>query len=195
VKKLLSVGSILLIILTIKACTSADAKPGASSANRLAGNVYVCIPCGNGCDTIALSGPGACAHCNMELVKKETIVHDNILPQDLCLHITKLGKKNFILLDVRTPDEFNGKAEEKFGSLQHAINIPVQELQERMKELNAYKNKEIIVYCSHSHRSPRASYMLTQNGFTKVTNLQYGMHVWKQEVKDNKCNRDLYVAQ
>ena len=62
-------------------------------------------------------------------------------------------------------------------------------------ELEAYKKKEIIVYCSHSHRSPAASYLLTQKGFTKVTNLQYGMHMWKQQVTDKDSNDNLYVSQ
>ncbi|MBK9570546.1 MAG: rhodanese-like domain-containing protein [Chitinophagaceae bacterium] len=53
----------------------------------------------------------------------------------------------------------------------------------------------MVVYCSHSHRSPRASYMLTQNGFKHVTNMQQGMSVWKERVKDKACNQQLYVQQ
>jgi rhodanese-related sulfurtransferase len=100
-----------------------------------------------------------------------------------------------LLLDVRTPEEFNGTAPDKFGKLSGAINIPVQELEKRTVELSKYKNKEILVYCSHSHRSPQASYILMQNGFTKVTNMQLGMSEWKNKVQDNKCNNSLYVAQ
>ena len=82
----------------------------------------------------------------------------------------------------------------KWGT-KNAINIPVQELEKRMNELEKYKDKEIIVYCSHSHRSPRASYMLTQNGFKKVTNMLGGMSVWKDQVKKNDCNERLYKQQ
>jgi rhodanese-related sulfurtransferase len=64
-----------------------------------------------------------------------------------------------------------------------------------MGELAKYKNKEIIVYCSHSHRSPGASYMLSQNGFKKVTNMQGGMSVWKVKVKDEVCNQNLFISQ
>jgi rhodanese-related sulfurtransferase len=71
----------------------------------------------------------------------------------------------------------------------------VQELESRISELKKYKDKEIIVYCSHSHRSPRASYMLTQNGFNKVTNMLGGMSVWKDQVKKNDCNERLYQQQ
>jgi rhodanese-related sulfurtransferase len=106
-----------------------------------------------------------------------------------------LDEKNVVFLDVRTPAEFNGNANDKFGAIKNAINIPVQELETRMNELGKYKDKEIIVYCSHSRRSPRASYMLTQNGFKKVTNMLGGMSVWKEQVKKNDCNERLFQQQ
>ena len=87
------------------------------------------------------------------------------------------------MLDVRTKEEFEGKAEPDFGSLKNAVNIPIQEFDTKLSSINSLKNKEIIVYCSHSHRSPQASYILTQNGFTNVTNMAGGMSV----VKDNSC--------
>ena len=62
-----------------------------------------------------------------------------------------------VLLDVRTGDEFNGKAKPDFGRLKNAINIPIQELDKRLSELDQHKGKQIIVYCSHSRRSPQAS--------------------------------------
>jgi len=59
----------------------------------------------------------------------------------------------------------------------------VQELEKDISTLAPYKDREIIVYCSHSHRSPRASYILTQNGFSNVTNMAGGMSV----MKDTSC--------
>jgi rhodanese-related sulfurtransferase/DNA-directed RNA polymerase subunit RPC12/RpoP len=158
-------------------------------------DVYVCLPCGSSCDTITTSSPDTCAHCNMQMVKKSTVVFDTVLPAQLYSHIKKAGVNNVILLDVRTPGEFNGTAAEKFGRLKNAINIPIQQLQQRINELKPYKQKEIIVYCSHSHRSPQASYLLTQNGFAKVTNMQRGMYIWKEEVKDKESNENLYINQ
>lgn len=155
------------------------------------GAVYACLPCGAGCDAAIYQKPGTCSHCNMELVDKSTIFHKNIRPEDMCaLDISKV-----IFLDVRTPEEFNGSAEQKFGAIRNAVNIPMQELQARIAELEKYKEKEIVVYCSHSHRSPRASYMLTQAGFKKVTNMNGGMSVWKDRVKSNDCTTKLYQQQ
>lgn len=152
---------------------------------------YTCLPCGSGCDSMAYDKPGTCSHCNMKLVDRSTIVHKNIQPGNMC----SLDVKNVVFLDVRSTAEFNGTAEDKFGAIKNAINIPVQDLEKRMNELEKYKDKEIIVYCSHSHRSPRASYMLTQNGFKKVTNMLGGMSVWKEQVKKNDCNERLYQQQ
>jgi rhodanese-related sulfurtransferase len=156
---------------------------------------YVCLPCGSACDSNVLSGPGTCQHCQMQLVKQSSIVFNTVAPANLYQYIITKGRQNIVLLDVRTPAEFNGTAEEKFGRLQQAINIPIQQLKERIAELEKYKDKEIIVYCSHSHRSPQASYLLTQNGFKHVSNLQYGMHMWKQQVTDDAVNKTLFVNQ
>jgi len=156
---------------------------------------YVCLPCGAGCDAIVHKGPGTCSQCNMVLVKKPTIKHTNIDPKDLCSFISKAGSRNVLLLDVRTVAEFEGRAEDKFGRLSKAVNIPIQELETRMKELNNWKDKQIVVYCSHSHRSPRASYMLSQNGFKNVTNMLGGMSTWKASVKNEECNRQLFISQ
>jgi rhodanese-related sulfurtransferase/DNA-directed RNA polymerase subunit RPC12/RpoP len=156
---------------------------------------YVCMPCGSSCDNMLYKKPGFCSHCNMKLVLKKTIKFKEIEPANLCNLMLEKGKKNVLLLDVRTQEEFNGTAKEKFGKLAGAINIPVQDLEKRIAELAKYKDKEIVVYCSHSHRSPRASYLLMQNGFTKVTNMQFGMSEWQNKVKQNPCNNKLYVKQ
>jgi NADPH-dependent 2,4-dienoyl-CoA reductase/sulfur reductase-like enzyme/rhodanese-related sulfurtransferase/TusA-related sulfurtransferase len=74
-------------------------------------------------------------------------------------------KTNTVLLDVRTDIEFEN------GHLEGAINIPVDELRERMNELD--KNKEILEYCQVGIRGYIAARILSQNGFT-VKNLTGG---------------------
>jgi rhodanese-related sulfurtransferase/DNA-directed RNA polymerase subunit RPC12/RpoP len=156
---------------------------------------YVCLPCGSDCDKTVYTKPGTCSHCMMPLVNKATVKFKTVAPAALCSFIKNKGKDNVVLLDVRTAEEFNGTAPDKFGKLAGAINIPVQELDKRMAELNPYKNKEIVVYCSHSRRSPRASYMLMQKGFTKVTNMELGMSEWTNTTQPGDCNNKLYVKQ
>jgi rhodanese-related sulfurtransferase len=136
---------------------------------------YQCMPCGNECDNTSYDQPGKCPHCNMELVKKSTIRFKEINPADICSYIS--NHPNTVLLDVRTKEEFEGKADPNFGVLKNSINIPVQELEKRLSEISKLQKKEIIVYCSHNHRSPQAGYILTQHGFHKVINMTGGMSV------------------
>jgi rhodanese-related sulfurtransferase/DNA-directed RNA polymerase subunit RPC12/RpoP len=184
-----------LAILCITGFSFIDTKNTAPAVIIYTDTQYVCLPCGSSCDNAVYDKPGICSHCNMKLVDKATVKFKTVEPEAVCSFIDGKGKKNVVLLDVRTPEEFNGKAKDKFGKLAGAINIPVQELEKRVAELSKYKNKQILVYCSHSHRSPQASYMLMQNGFTKVTNMQLGISEWKNKVQANKCNNNLYIAQ
>ena len=146
-------------------------------------NQYQCLPCGQDCDKKIYRNVGKCESCHMKLVLKSTVVFKTINPAEICKYIK--NHPNTVLLDVRTKEEFEGKAEPNFGGLRNAINIPIQELEMQMGKINSLKSKEIIVFCSHSHRSPQASYLLTQNGFTKVMNMSGGMSV----MKDNSCKK------
>lgn len=144
---------------------------------------YQCLPCGSDCDKTTYKGAGECPHCNMQLVKKSSVTFHSIAPTAICDYIKKHPEA--ILLDVRTKKEFEGRSRPDFGTLKNAINIPVQELESKLSTISHLKNKEVLVYCSHSQRSPRASYLLTQNGFTRVTNMDGGMSV----VKDKSCQK------
>jgi rhodanese-related sulfurtransferase len=139
------------------------------------------MPCGQDCDKKVYNEPGHCPGCGMVLVTRSSISFGSIEPDDLCDYIAK--NPNIVLLDVRSPREFEGKSHPDYGTLKNAINIPIQELDSRMDELDKYKDKEIIVYCSHSQRSSQASYLLVQNGFRKVTNMAKGLRA----MKDREC--------
>jgi rhodanese-related sulfurtransferase len=133
------------------------------------------MPCGSECDKPELTTEGTCAHCQMSLVKKSTIKFKSIPAFGICVYIKK--NPSVVLPDVRIREEFVGKADPNFGSLSEAINIPIQELEQRLGEIKHLRKKEIIVYCSHSRCSHRASYLLNQDGFKKVTNMEGGISV------------------
>lgn len=144
---------------------------------------YRCLPCGQECDKKDYPTRGQCASCGMELVNKASIRFGNISTAAICQYIKT--HPSVVLIDVRTKEEFEGKADPDFGGLTNSINIPIQELEKRIPTLLALKEKEIIVFCSHSHRSPRAAYLLGQKGFSKVKNMSGGMSV----MKDNTCKK------
>jgi rhodanese-related sulfurtransferase len=68
---------------------------------------------------------------------------------------------NLIILDVRTEPELTGH----LGHLEGIIHIPVQELGQRVNELNKYKDKDIAVICRTGNRSDAATKFLRQQGF------------------------------
>ncbi len=68
---------------------------------------------------------------------------------------------NFVVLDVRTPEEFIGP----LGKVESSINIPVQVLDQRINELEKFKDKEIIVICRTQNRSAVAVEYLKKAGF------------------------------
>lgn len=174
---LLRKSSILLTLIIAFGCLSFTLSTTSFSIK----DEYSCTPCGQSCDKEVYSAYGLCSHCKMPLVKKSTINFKTIEPGEICNYISR--NPNVILLDVRTKDEFEGRLEPRLGRLKNAINLPIQELEAKIALLATYKDREIIVYCSLSRRSPRASYILSQNGFKKVYNMAGGMSV----MKDNSC--------
>ena len=72
------------------------------------------------------------------------------------------NEKNYIILDVRRPDEF---AE---GHISNAINIPNENIgTEEIPEL-PNKNQLILVYCRSGRRSKEASEKLVALGYTNI---------------------------
>lgn len=70
------------------------------------------------------------------------------------------------LIDVRTSDEYN------LGTIRNAINIPVDELRQRMNEIPA--DKPVIVFCAIGLRGYIALKILTGHNFKNVRNLSGG---------------------
>lgn len=79
--------------------------------------------------------------------------------------------ENKFLLDVRTPDEF------ALGSLPGAVNIPLDELRDRLAELP--KDRMIYTFCAVGLRGYLAYRILTQHGFDKVRNLSGGLKTYR----------------
>ena len=83
------------------------------------------------------------------------------------------AKNNILLLDVRTATEFEGPLSHIAG----AVLLPIQELEQRVDELNEHKEKEIIVICRSGNRSQNGTRILISHGFNAV-NMLGGMKAW-----------------
>lgn len=92
------------------------------------------------------------------------------MPATMWHEVDTLEVKATTLLDVRTGYE------NEFGTIENAITIPVDDLRERMNELD--KSKEVVIFCAVGIRGYIAAKMLKQNGFT-VSNLLGGYNFYK----------------
>lgn len=83
------------------------------------------------------------------------------------------GEKHFVILDVRSPEGY------REGHVPGAVNIPFEELPNRLKELP--KTKEIISYCWDVTclLCTKASYVLASRGF-KAREMIGGIKSWRE---------------
>lgn len=77
-----------------------------------------------------------------------------------------------LILDVRTAEEY---AE---AHIPGAINIDHRELPDRLAELAAYKQNEIVVHCASGRRAALAEAALRDGGFADVRDLEGHMQHW-----------------
>ncbi|ABF92219.1 rhodanese domain protein [Myxococcus xanthus DK 1622] len=86
-------------------------------------------------------------------------------PQELSEKARQLVAEGAVLLDVRTPQEFQE------GHPEPARNIPVQELPRRLAEVGP-PGTPVVVYCAAGGRSAQAVQLLRANGFPDVFDLK-----------------------
>jgi rhodanese-related sulfurtransferase len=77
------------------------------------------------------------------------------------------------LLDVRTVDEWNND-----GYIDGSVNIPINEVFDRMGELPKDKTAPMVVLCKSGHRGAIVLMALQMNGYTDVRNLGGGLNAW-----------------
>lgn len=95
----------------------------------------------------------------------------------------QMDKNEIFLLDVRTEEEF------KLGSIEGAINIPVDELRRNINKIP--KNKKIIIFCGVGLRGYIAYRILNQNGFDEVYNLAGGYKSYQYYIQ-KQSNEDIF---
>ncbi len=126
--------------------------------------------------------------------KNDNVLYKTIDPFQLCKVLQQ--SPGYILLDVRSPGEYSDTSSSgyNYGHFKNAININIRELDKRIHELDAYKNKPVFVYCSHSQRSRRVSKMLSDSGFTNINNVNGGITAFHylSAIEKNDCLKKLY---
>jgi len=85
------------------------------------------------------------------------------------------GGEPVAVLDVREPWEI------AIVSLPGTINIPLNELPQRLGELDP--KSELVVMCKAGARSRRAAAFLQTRGFDRVANLTGGIDAWGRDIE------------
>ena len=83
--------------------------------------------------------------------------------------IKSLMSKGAILIDVRSPQEYNE------GHLDNSILLPEYEILKKIKDIIPNKNTRIILYCSSGTRSKKAQEELEKIGYKNVYNVLNGV--------------------
>lgn len=89
------------------------------------------------------------------------------------------AKENFVLLDVRTQEEYNA------GYIAGAILLPYDEINAKATIVLPDKEKEIVLYCRSGRRSAIAKKSLLDLGYQKVVDFG-GVKRWEGELVRNK---------
>jgi rhodanese-related sulfurtransferase len=81
-----------------------------------------------------------------------------------------------ILLDCRTPDEF------ALASIDEAVQIPMQEIPERVSELEPHRDGQVLVICHAGVRSRSVAQWLRRQGFADARSVAGGIDRWSYEI-------------
>lgn len=79
------------------------------------------------------------------------------------MSINNIDLKTATIVDVRTPGEFS------MGKVEGSINIPLNEVPEKIEEFKQMK-KPLVLCCASGGRSGQAMQFLASNGITDIYN-------------------------
>ncbi|MFW6106931.1 MAG: rhodanese-like domain-containing protein [bacterium] len=79
-----------------------------------------------------------------------------------------------LIIDVR------GRGEYRVGHIPGAVNIPHEELSNRLDQITASKEQEIVVHCEVDKRARQVEPVLRKAGFSCVRHLPGGTEVWRE---------------
>lgn len=100
---------------------------------------------------------------NAEGVKKyeyDLVKYKDITAEDMLALLEE--NKDAVLVDVRPEKDF------KKGHIENAINVPFDQVESRLAELD--KTKDIVLYCNTGNKSSSVAKQLQEKGYEKVYN-------------------------
>ena len=109
-------------------------------------------------------------------MKAPTPFEESVVVAATRLGYPAISKSPTLLLDCRTPEEY------AIAKIDGAVLIPMQEIAERLAELEPWRDKPIIVHCHHGVRSLRVTHWLREKGFSLAQSMMGGIEAWSLDV-------------
>jgi len=85
-----------------------------------------------------------------------------------------INRRDALVLDVRETGDYAA------GHIANARHLPEAQLADRMKELEKFKSRPIVVSCRTGARAPVVSGLLRKQGFAEAFALRGGIAAWQQ---------------
>lgn len=84
--------------------------------------------------------------------------------------------ESILLLDCREQDEYD------LVHLANSVLLPMSDIQNRLDELNSYRDIPLIVYCHFGGRSLQVAQWLQHQGFDDVLSMSGGIDAWAEQI-------------
>lgn len=100
--------------------------------------------------------------------------HSHIQTVDVAEAQALVQKNNTLVLDVRTPGEFDT------AHIDGAVNIPVDRLDPHLREIVSNAGGPMVMVCQSGGRAEQAADKLAREGKQDLVLLEGGMNAWQQ---------------
>ena len=84
--------------------------------------------------------------------------------------------EDITLLDCRTDKEL------AVAAIEGAVFLPMQEIPDRVEELDDYLDRKLVVFCHAGVRSMKVALFLRERGFEDVWSMAGGIDLWSQAI-------------
>ncbi len=140
------------------------------------------------------------AHHKLVVRVRDEIVHfgEKVNIQDTGIYLSPLqlqqwykDNEDFIIVDARN------EYEHKVGKFRNAVTLPIDNFREfpqvAAQQLQSYKGKKIVLYCTGGVRCEKASAYLRQEGFEQVYQIEGGIINYVNQFPNSQWEGGLFV--
>lgn len=83
-----------------------------------------------------------------------------------------INHEEAMVVDVRSKEDFAK------GHIQNARNMPLDTFEAQAEQLDKFRDKPVVVYCTSGMRSAKALAILKKAGYSRIYNLDGGLDAW-----------------